>query len=61
MEELTIVKRRSRIVPILLTLLLVAILLLAALWMLGLLPGVEPARLGARQLLDVGANVARST
>jgi hypothetical protein len=45
MNEIAIVKRRARVLPILLTLLLVALLVLAGLWMLGMLPGVEAARL----------------
>ena len=44
MNEITIVKRRARVLPILLTLLVVALLILAGLWMLGMLPGLEAAR-----------------
>ena len=43
MNEIAIVKRRTRVLPVLLTLLAVAILLLAGLWMLGLLPEMAPA------------------
>jgi hypothetical protein len=43
MNEIAIVKRRTRVLPILLTLLVIAILLLAGLWMLGMLPDVAPA------------------
>jgi hypothetical protein len=35
MEEITIVKRRSRVWPILITLFLLALIVLAALWMMG--------------------------
>lgn len=45
MNEITIVKRRTRVLPVLLTLIVVAMLVLAGLWMLGMLPGVAPARL----------------
>jgi hypothetical protein len=44
MNEIAIVKRRTRVLPILLMLLVVALLILAGLWMLGMLPGVEAAR-----------------
>ena len=54
MNEITIVKRRTRVLPVLLTLLVVALLVLAGLWMLGLLPGMEPARFDA--LLDAGGD-----
>jgi hypothetical protein len=54
MNEITIVKRRPRVMPFLLTLLVVALLVLAGLWMLGLLPGVAPARLDV--LNDAGGN-----
>jgi hypothetical protein len=55
MEEITIVKRRARLLPVLLTLLVVAFLVLAALWMLGMLPGVAPAQFDVRQLIETGA------
>ena len=58
MEPITIVKRRSPLLPILLTLLLVALVVLGALWMLGMLPGVEPPRFGAVRLLDPGSLLA---
>ena len=45
MNEITIVKRRGRVLPILLTLLMVALLVLAGMWMLGMLPGIEAARI----------------
>ncbi len=44
MNEITIVRRRARVLPILLTLLVVALLILAGLWMLGMLPAIEAAR-----------------
>jgi hypothetical protein len=48
MNEIAIVKRRARVLPILLTLLVVALLVLAGLWMLGMLPGLEAARIDVR-------------
>jgi hypothetical protein len=54
MNEITIVKRRTRVLPVLLTLIVVALLVLAGLWMLGMLPGVAPARLDV--LNDAGGN-----
>lgn len=47
MDEITIVRRRTHLLPIVLTLLVVAILLLAGLWLLGMLPGVPPVRVDA--------------
>lgn len=58
MEELNIVKRRSRILPVLLTLFVVAILLLAGMWMFGMLPGIEAPTFGAIQLLEPAAMVS---
>ena len=52
MNEITIVRRRARVLPILLMLLVVALLVLAGLWMLGMLPGLEAARIDA--LHDAG-------
>jgi hypothetical protein len=62
MNEITIVKRRTRLLPFLLTLLVVVLLLLAGLWMLGMLPGVAPAtfdfaqgtRFDVPRLMDFG-------
>jgi hypothetical protein len=47
MNEIAIVKRRARVLPIVLMLLVVALLVLAGLWMLGMLPGIEAARIDA--------------
>lgn len=48
MNEITIVRRRStHLLSIVLTLLVVAMLLLAGLWLLGMLPGVPPVRIDA--------------
>jgi hypothetical protein len=58
MNEITIVKRRTRLLPVLLTLLVVALLLLAGLWMLGMLPGVAPPRLDVYRLMEFGAEAA---
>lgn len=60
MDEITIVRRRSRLAPILLTLLLVALLILAALWMMGLLPGVAPARFDVLRIIDAAAGASAS-
>ncbi len=38
MNEIPIVRRRSRMLPIVLTFLVIAILVLAGLWLLGMLP-----------------------
>jgi hypothetical protein len=46
MKEITIVRRRSPVLPVLLALLVVALLVLAGLWMLGMLPGVAQAPFG---------------
>ena len=54
MNEIAIVKRRARVLPILLTLLVVALLVLAGLWMLGMLPGIEAARIDV--LNDAGGD-----
>ena len=54
MNEIAIVKRRTRALPVLLTLLVVALLVLAGLWMLGMLPGVAPARVDV--LHDAGGD-----
>jgi hypothetical protein len=54
MNEIVIVKRRARVLPILLTLLVVALLVLAGLWMLGMLPGIDAARIDV--LNDAGSN-----
>ena len=54
MNEITIVRRRTRLLPIFLMLLVVALLVLAGLWMLGMLPGVPPARFDVRHILDAG-------
>jgi hypothetical protein len=54
MDEITIVKRNTRLLPILLTLLVVAVLLLAGLWLLGMLPGVPPVTIDVRQLVEPG-------
>ena len=54
MNEITIVRRRARVLPILLMLLVVALLVLAGLWMLGMLPGLEAARIDV--LLDAGGD-----
>jgi hypothetical protein len=40
MDEITIVRRRTRVMPIVLMLIVVALLVLAGLWMLGMLPGL---------------------
>ena len=45
MNEITIVKRRARVLPILLTLLVVALLVLAGLWMFGMLPVIDVAQI----------------
>ena len=59
MDEISIVKRRSRLLPIVLTLLVVAILILAALWLMDMLPGVaEPARFDVHHF--IGPESARS-
>ena len=54
MNEIAIVKRRARVLPILLTLLVVAVLVLAGLLMLGMLPGVEVPRIDV--LHDAGCD-----
>ena len=54
MNEIAIVKRRGRVLPILLTLLVVALLVLAGLWLLGTLSGVEAARIDV--LHDAGGD-----
>lgn len=51
MKEIAIVKRRARVLPVLLALLLVALLVLAGLWMLGMLPGVAPPRVDVLNLI----------
>ena len=56
MNEIAIVKRRARVLPILLTLLVVTLLVLAGLWMLGMLPGVEAA--GFDLLNDAGGDTS---
>jgi hypothetical protein len=38
MEEITVVRRRSRVWPLLITLLLVALIVVAALWLMGSQP-----------------------
>jgi hypothetical protein len=50
MEEITIVKRRSRVWPILVTLFLVALIVLAALWMMG----DRPVNVSWDQLIELG-------
>lgn len=55
MDEITIVKRETRLLPILLTLLVVAILVLAGLWLLGMLPGVPPVTIDVRQVVEAGS------
>ena len=52
MKEIAIVKRRARVLPAFLALLLVALLVLAGLWMLGMLPGVAPPRVDVLNMLD---------
>ena len=54
MNEIAIVKRRTRVLPILMTLLLVVLLVLAGMWMLGMLPGIEAARIDV--LHDAGGD-----
>lgn len=54
MNEIAIVRRRTRLASVLLTLLVVALLILAGLWMLGMLPGIAPARLDVQNLIDFG-------
>ena len=54
MNEIAIVKRRTRLLPILMTLLLVVLLVLAGMWMLGMLPGIEAARIDV--LHDAGGD-----
>jgi hypothetical protein len=58
MKEIAIVKRRARVLPAFLALLLVALLVLAGLWMLGMLPGVAPPRVDVLNM--IGADGGRS-
>jgi hypothetical protein len=57
MEEIAIVKRRSRVWPILLTLLLVALVVLAALWMMG----DRPVDVSWEQVIELGRRTASGT
>jgi hypothetical protein len=52
MEEIAIVKRRTRLLPVVLMLVVVALLLLAGLWMLGMLPGLAPPRVDVRNTVE---------
>ena len=52
MKEIAIVKRRARVLPALLALLLVALLVLAGLWMLGMLPGIAPPRVDVLNMIE---------
>ena len=61
MNEIVIVRRRGRLLPILLTLLLVALLVLAGLWMLGMLPGIEATRIDVRHDAGRDAPVYQTT
>jgi hypothetical protein len=54
MNEIAIVKRRTRMLPMVLMLIVVVLLVLAGLWMLGMLPGVEPARFEDRHVFERG-------
>ena len=58
MNEIPIVRRRSRAVPIVLTLLVMAILVLAGLWLLGMVPGVAPTRLDVRNMIEPAVSSA---
>jgi hypothetical protein len=57
MEEITIVKRRSRVWPILLTLLVLALIVLAALWVMG----DRPVDVSWDQLMDLGRRSTSGT
>lgn len=52
MEEITIVRRRSRLWPILFVLILLALAVLAALWLLG---GPAPVDFGFNQFVELAS------
>ena len=57
MEEITVVRRRSRVWPLLLTLLLVAVIVLAALWLMG----TQPVDVGWNELNELTQLERRSS
>jgi hypothetical protein len=57
MEEITIVKRRSAVWPILITLFLLALIVLAAVWMMG----DRPVDVSFNQVIELGRRSTSGT
>jgi hypothetical protein len=56
MDEITVVRRRSRVWPIVIALIVVALIALAVLWMMGNQPVVD---IGWNQVLELGRRSTR--
>ena len=58
MNEISIVKRRTRLLPLVLTLLVVGLLILGVLLVLGMLPGVAPTGIDVHHIIDSGGTTS---
>jgi hypothetical protein len=58
MEEITVVRKRSRVWPVLITLLLLALIVLGVLWLMGSEPTMD---VGWNELMEIGRSSTRGT